>query len=146
MPVIGLFGTIIINSLDLYAVYTYWDSFQGLKTYGIDTSPLIICVIIDLILVGLAINGLRCIFTRCPGTRSAMLWYYGISITITFAYLYTFGTFEASINAVAGETISNSASEDMRRFGSSIVWTIIWMIYWVQSKRVEHTFSNKTLV
>jgi hypothetical protein len=69
-----------------------------------------------------------------------MIAYYIVGLAGTLVYPFFMGQYESSLNAAAGEVISNYANEAMGRIGVSIGWTIVWIIYWCHSKRVEYTF------
>lgn len=141
LPIIHLFGTIGLTSYNLFGVVQNWEGVVALLTGQVDPSyrPLILPVLFSLAsgvaIVAFALYLLVLLFQKKSALPRLMVWFY---LGLLGATLIDSGM----VLQNPQQWTMTDVSEARRALGQTVFLAVIWIPYFLRSKRVRATFVN----
>ncbi len=141
LPIIHLIGSIGLTSYNLFGVVENWDSIVALLTGQVDPSyrwfvwPLRISLVSGVAIVAFALYLLVLLFQKKRELPRLMIWFY---LLLLGATLIDSGI----ILQNPQQWTMADVSEARRALGQTVFIAVIWIPYFLRSKRVRATFVN----
>lgn len=141
LPIIHLIGSIGLTSYNLFGVVENWEGFVALLTGQVDPSyaSLVWVVRFSLVssvaIVAFALYLLVLLFQKKRALPRLMVWFYAVLLAVTLIE--------------SGMVLQNpqqwtmaDLSEARSALGKTVFIAVIWIPYFLRSKRVQATFVN----
>jgi hypothetical protein len=141
LPIIHLFGTLGLTSYNLFGVVENWEDFVALLTGQVDPNyrSLVSLVLFSLVsgvaIVAFTLYLLVLLFQKKRALPPLMVWFYAVLLAATLIE--------------SGMVLQNpqqwtmaDLSEARRSLGKTVFLAVIWIPYFMRSKRVRATFVN----
>lgn len=141
LPIIHLFGTIGLTSYNLFGVVENWEGFVALVTGQVDPSyrSLVWLVNFSLVagvaIVAFALYLLVLLFQKKRALPRLMVWFYVALLGMTFIE-------SAAVLQNPQQWTMADLSDARRSLGQVVFNAVIWIPYFLRSKRVRATFVN----
>jgi hypothetical protein len=141
LPIIHLFGTLGLTSYNLFGIVENWEGFVALLTGQVDPNyrTLVWVVLFSLVagvaIVVFALYLLVLLFQKKRALPRLMVWFYFVLLGVTLIE--------------SGMVLQNpqqwtmaDLSEARKSLGQVVFNAVIWIPYFLRSKRVRATFVN----
>lgn len=141
LPIIHLFGTIGLTSYNLFGVVENWEGFVAVVTGQVDPSyqSLVWLIRFSLVagvaIVAFALYLLVLLFQKKRALPRLMVWFYVVLLGVTFIE-------SAMVLQNPQQWTMADLSEARRSLGQVVFNAVIWIPYFLRSKRVRATFVN----
>ncbi len=141
LPIIGLVGTLVLTSINLYAVVTEWEGIKAIIAGSNETAvalrlPVGASFLLGLALMGLAALCLYRIFSHSPSVPRLMTIFYVSLVVISLIEL-------AGDSYIANLTKTPTDPSHIKDLVRALVGSAIWIPYFHRSRRVANTFRTR---
>ena len=140
LPLIHLVGTVVLTGINLVTALQYWDGLLLLATGQADPSvqwmalPMLASLAFGVAVIAFALYLLIQFFQKKRAVPRLMIWFYVLVLATTLVdsgVILAYEEFQESPSDV---------EQSIKDIGRSIVAAVIWIPYFLVSKRVKATF------
>lgn len=141
LPIIHLIATVLLNGYTVFDLMRDWSVFVAVVTGQVDPDirwviwPARLSLVLSAMLVAFALYLLVILFRKKRELPQLMVWFYLASLGATLIV-------SGSMLQDPQHWTSTDLSEARKSLGQSVFAAVIWIPYFLRSKRVQATFVN----
>lgn len=142
LPILHLVTTVLLSGYNLLLVTQNWEGIVALATGQLDSSyqwlvwPITISLVMGVGVVAFAIYLLVILFQKKRELPGLMVWFYFVLLAVT---LVESGMIFQYVELRESSADVGQAGKDLAR---AVIAAVIWIPYFLRSKRVQATFVN----